>query len=508
MPARLVTALRRRQPGRLDWPLLPGDDPGVEALVDASARYAHPWLGGGEPTTRADLPHLLRALRAAGHRPGLDTDGLALQSPAVVAVLVAAGLDRLRVRLHSARTDAHDWLEDKPGAARAAMRAISTAAAAGLPVEVEATLTRPTADGLAELALLVGRLGARSLLVRGLEPQGPALVDPVALFPRHSLLGDPLRRTDDAARSIGLRLRVEGLLACVGVEVSPIEPWAWAGSPAFAPAPRLSGCARCPGPTHCPGPLRAYVDLFGMDEHPAAQARPREGRLRVAFSGHTRADRQLAVRAGQRGATTLAVADPASLALPDLGPLLRELGRMGQPTVELGGPLDRVHIDERSLLALRGQLRLLPLYAEPPGEADPAAPLLDQARSLAGAAIEPVALLRPGTLSTWSPWPFAPSPPRLRLSTEGGDLAILAAEARALADEPLAAAVLALLPCALRAGPLPPAEAPSFALRPDAVSLPPAESPLGAYLPCPNPRCAGPCPGLPVGWTWRPEESP
>ena len=46
--------------------------------------------------------------------------------------LRAAGLDRVRVCLHAARADAHDWLVSRPGAARLAVRAVGRLTALGI----------------------------------------------------------------------------------------------------------------------------------------------------------------------------------------------------------------------------------------------------------------------------------------------------------------------------------------------------------------------------------------
>lgn len=151
---RFVVTTRQRQPGRLGA-LPPAPDP---ALVPAEAE----WLVGGEPTLRTDLP----ALVGRCHPVGIETDGLALSTEEALAPLISAGLVAVRIHLHSARSDAHDWLVGQPGAARRARRALSACRAAGLRVEAIVALTRPTLGHLAETTALVRHLGASEVHLR------------------------------------------------------------------------------------------------------------------------------------------------------------------------------------------------------------------------------------------------------------------------------------------------------------------------------------------------------
>ena len=129
----------------------PGDAP-VEALVraalaawDGGANAVVLW--GGEPTLRADFPSIVRALREAGVTTiGVATDGLAFAQADVASRLAGLGLSFVRFRFHSARPDAQDWLTGIKGSLRRTAKAMEAVAAAGLCVEVETVVTRPTAS--------------------------------------------------------------------------------------------------------------------------------------------------------------------------------------------------------------------------------------------------------------------------------------------------------------------------------------------------------------------------
>ena len=114
----MVVSARVRHEGRLDRRVR-GTDPELPALR-ALGREPD-WIGGGEPTLRADLPALLQELRP----DGVITDGLALTQAKVVRGLVGHGLRKVRIALHSSDREAHDWLVGAPGSARRAQHAIA-----------------------------------------------------------------------------------------------------------------------------------------------------------------------------------------------------------------------------------------------------------------------------------------------------------------------------------------------------------------------------------------------
>lgn len=177
----LVACFRTRFPGRTDrgWEL---PHPELDALV-ALADDDDIVLGGGEPTLRGDLPALLAALPNAR----LHTDGLAFAEG-----LRGLPLGRIRIDFHCARQDAHDWLVGKTGAARSAVRAIRSCLEAGLDVEVEVLLTRPTLPHLGETLDVLHRLGVRRARIRRIERRGPAAEDYIALSPRLARMRLPI----------------------------------------------------------------------------------------------------------------------------------------------------------------------------------------------------------------------------------------------------------------------------------------------------------------------------
>lgn len=277
----LHVTTRGRGAPRLDEPEIDAPDPSLEALTRAAAGDAPIALVGGEPTLRADLPELLSAFPGAT----LRTDGLALAGAGVLASLRRAGLGKLRIVLHSARADAHDWLVGAPGAARTAMRTLRAASELGMTTEIEATLTRSTAPHVAELVALAEHVRASSVHLVRLAHRGPAARDAVMLAPRMALLEDPLEHAQAAALRARLALWVHGFPRCVAPRLeAQVRPAAdrerrFVGTSEWQAVARAYDvalgvrCPSCPGAPHCDGAAEEYVARFGAAELLSERAR-------------------------------------------------------------------------------------------------------------------------------------------------------------------------------------------------------------------------------------------
>jgi cyclic pyranopterin phosphate synthase len=109
-------------------------------------------LTGGEPLLRNGLPELIRSLSAIGGVDiALTTNGslLTAQAPA----LVEAGLRRITVSLDTLDDATFRRMNDADFSVERVMEGIATAAAAGLPVKVNAVVKRGVNDeGIVDLA--------------------------------------------------------------------------------------------------------------------------------------------------------------------------------------------------------------------------------------------------------------------------------------------------------------------------------------------------------------------
>lgn len=281
---RVVVGGGQRLIGRLDHALEDAPPDPELAEVVAAAR-AHPgaesWmLAGGEPTLRKDLPKLVRALvEAGGPRVGLVTDGLALAGDKVPELLKGLGLARVRVRLTSARPDAHDWLVGQPGAWKKTIKAIRASVEAGLETEIECSVTRPTAPYLEEAIELFVKLGAKAVVLRRPTARGPLAGQDVSVAPRLALMARELEKAALLGARSGLVVMLEGFPRCVApaaqahLLLAGSVVWALPASgawpflrPRFEPPPFERGCATCPGDATCSGAPSDYTARFGRGE--------------------------------------------------------------------------------------------------------------------------------------------------------------------------------------------------------------------------------------------------
>lgn len=271
-----------RLPWRADGDELPASDV-VAAARSVSGRPGAFLLGGGDPLRRADLATLLRELSEM--RPaslGLSTPGTGVTT-ALVERLRSARVQRLVVPFHCARQDAHDWLVGRPGALKAALRAIRAAVEAGMPVTAEVVVTRPTMPHLAETVDVLTRVGVRSLCLRRLAAADVDRAAFAALSPRLSLLAGDLERAATTALQRRARLVLRDFPVCVAPRLQRLfaapgaEVWLGGDGTAGARVAPGPGCPDCPGDAHCAGVPSDYVARFGWEEF--ADAAPTAVRL-------------------------------------------------------------------------------------------------------------------------------------------------------------------------------------------------------------------------------------
>jgi len=342
-----------RAEGRLDDAASPPRALSALRIDFASAPPSGRWLlSGGEPTLRADLLDIIKAARAARGAGGLwlRTDGLALVGAPVCQALKRSGLDGVRIPMHSGRADAHDWLVGQPGAARRVVKAIRAAAAAELAVEVEVTLTRPTAPYLAETVALALRLGASALWIRRLRPTSAAAGQFIALSPRMGLLRAPVEEAVRIAEDLGAALTVAGLPRCVVPGAA--EHLAPDGAEA-------EPCTTCPGPPACAGVPTEYTSRFGWSEIWRLTPRQKQPSVRVVLRPDepSRVLRARMLQAAQLQPARLRLVDAA--AHPEARSLLRDALRLSVPRVEVCGRVSQLSaLPDTALFRLRGIARV------------------------------------------------------------------------------------------------------------------------------------------------------
>lgn len=124
-------------------------------------------LSGGEPT---DSPHLLKILRhgsSLGLTLAMTSHGRRLARKGASEALLRAGLQEVRISLHSGSRTSHDLLVGSHGAWVQALAGMRQAAAAGLVVTLHMVLCRDNVRELGHLVRLAAMAGVtRARLIR------------------------------------------------------------------------------------------------------------------------------------------------------------------------------------------------------------------------------------------------------------------------------------------------------------------------------------------------------
>jgi putative heme d1 biosynthesis radical SAM protein NirJ2 len=141
----------------------------IEEIATAGFRVLI--LSGGEPLMRADLYQLVEKAREVGLRPVLGTNGT-LMTPEVARRLRDAGLARAGISLDSAEAEYHNELRRSPTAWERAVAGMKACVEAGLPFQVNTTVTQQNEGQLLRITDLARELGAVGHHVFFLVPTG------------------------------------------------------------------------------------------------------------------------------------------------------------------------------------------------------------------------------------------------------------------------------------------------------------------------------------------------
>ncbi|MFH1596680.1 MAG: heme b synthase [Pseudomonadota bacterium] len=128
-------------------------------------------LTGGEPLLRDDIFELAAHGTSRGHRMVMAVNGTLL-TPAIAARLKEVGIQRLSISIDGASAVSHDALRAVPGAYEGALAGIAACREAGLPFQINTTVTRANRAELAAIHELAISLEAAAHHVFVLVPTG------------------------------------------------------------------------------------------------------------------------------------------------------------------------------------------------------------------------------------------------------------------------------------------------------------------------------------------------
>ena len=128
-------------------------------------------LTGGEPLLREDIYDVAAHAKSLGLRPVLATCGTLL-TVEVAHRLKEAGVERISVSIDGPDEESHDSFRGVPGAYRASLAGLDAATEAGLPFQINTTVTRLNMDSIELILNLAIKLGAAAFHPFLLVPTG------------------------------------------------------------------------------------------------------------------------------------------------------------------------------------------------------------------------------------------------------------------------------------------------------------------------------------------------
>jgi AdoMet-dependent heme synthase len=147
-------------------------DEGMTLLKDvASMGQAVIILTGGEPLLREDIFDLAGYGHGLGLRMVMAVNGT-LVTPEIARRLKEVGIQRVSISLDGAGAASHDDLRAVPGAFEGALRGIACFKEAGMPLQINTTITKANLAELPTIYELAIKLGAAAHHVFVLVPTG------------------------------------------------------------------------------------------------------------------------------------------------------------------------------------------------------------------------------------------------------------------------------------------------------------------------------------------------
>lgn len=151
------------------------DTAAAKALIDTFPEVGNPIIifTGGEPMLRPDIFELVAYARGKGLRSVMAPNGT-LVTREKAKLMVEAGVQRCSISIDGADAARHDAFRGVPGAFDAAMRGIAYLREAGIPFQINSTVTRDNLSHFKDIFLLADRLGAAAWHIFLLVPMGRA----------------------------------------------------------------------------------------------------------------------------------------------------------------------------------------------------------------------------------------------------------------------------------------------------------------------------------------------
>jgi MoaA/NifB/PqqE/SkfB family radical SAM enzyme len=242
------------------------------------------WIGGGEPTVRRDLLTILKAAKRLGYeRVKMQTNGMLLAYPELVARCADAGLTEVSFSIKGSTAALHDELARTPGCHELMVKGIAECKKRGLVLEADVLVYKRNVDDIPAMVRTYFEQGVERFSFWLLSVTGAADPTIAAEVPR---ISDVVRAIGEAmdlglsdkpdfitslhtppctvpperraclffAADLGLYITNPGGFRFM-LEESPIEGGTY-----------LPSCDRCSFRSRCSGARADYVAIYGSSE--------------------------------------------------------------------------------------------------------------------------------------------------------------------------------------------------------------------------------------------------
>ncbi|MEG6502396.1 MULTISPECIES: heme b synthase [unclassified Desulfovibrio] len=147
----------------------------AKALIDTFTEVGRPIIifTGGDPMMRPDVYDLVAYAHSKGLPCAFSPNGT-LITPESAQKIKAAGVNRCSISIDGADAASHDSFRGVPGAFEASMRGIEYLKAAGVPFQINTTVTRNNLTSFKKIFELCERIGAAAWHIFLLVPMGRA----------------------------------------------------------------------------------------------------------------------------------------------------------------------------------------------------------------------------------------------------------------------------------------------------------------------------------------------
>lgn len=232
-------------------------------------------LSGGDPFMRHDLFDIVAHARSRNLTVAVAPSATALVTAERLRQLVSLGVSSIALSLDGATSEAHDAFRGFPGTFQRTLNIMRMAREAGLPFQVNTTVTRGTRKDLPAIAEVVAAGGASTWDLFFLVPTGRASVDDLLPPPDHeALFGWLLDNAGDwpfrIKTTLGQHFRRASIMR--RLEAGPLDP---------VPAEARAAVNRAwPGPATNDGRGVLFISHIG-DIYPSGFLPLRAGNVRT-----------------------------------------------------------------------------------------------------------------------------------------------------------------------------------------------------------------------------------